>query len=188
MEGHLVKLGFHEGESAEEGWCHCQTWSPRFWSGMVFTFFVLSRIQVSWPGMVLLFTVFVLVRTCGRTNVRRNQGVMLKGNSLHKVNRHSSTPQTSFPAFFQVQEFAFFGPPTPGMTLHQRFLMRAVWARLEPRARRANGLTLTLPHVAARCCTVSFALWPKKTELRNQLLYMLNSFFGGPQGPNPHQF
>ena len=62
----------------------------------------LLTTQVSWPGMVLVFMFFVLVRTCGRINVRRNQRVMLKGNSLHKANPHSSTPQTCFLAFSQV--------------------------------------------------------------------------------------
>ena len=129
--------------------------------------------QGSWHGMVLVFTFFVLLRTCGRTNVRRNQGVMLKGNSLHKANPHSSTSQTCFLAFSQVGELAFGTCPCPGMTRHHRFLIGAAGARLEPRGPEGHR-PYPNPSLA---WLLAAALFPrrsrwlaKKTELRNQLL------------------
>ena len=104
--------------------------------------------QGSWPGMVLVFTFFVLVRTCGRTNVRRNQGVMLKGNSLDKTNPHNSAHQTSFSRILSGGELVCGTCSSPGMTLHPSFLMGAAEARLGPRGPQGRDLTLTLPDSA----------------------------------------
>ena len=119
----------------------------------------LLTTQVSWPGMVLVFAFFVLVRTCGRTNVMRNQRVMLKGNSLHKANPHSSTPQTCFLAFSQVGELTFGTCPSPGTTLHHRFLIGAAGARLEPRGPEGQR---PYPNPSLAWLLAAAFFWPKK--------------------------